>query len=168
MKNKIYNFNVDKKEVKYSQFDRVRELFSTLEKIGKEARNTVIISFDGYDDVPEEIFEIPEIRRWVGKLYKKYPHILYFMNRELEGYNHILSCTFDVEAHLVGHLKTTFDEYLKLGYSEYNMPRQILDIRIPNDELIRMCDKILTYGIKVDDIDGATEIVDYLKNTFSK
>lgn len=42
---------------------------------------SVILSFDGYDREPQELFEIPELRAFIRALTAEWPHWLWFLKR---------------------------------------------------------------------------------------
>lgn len=50
------------------------------------------ISFDGYNNTHEELFEIPEVRNFVYKLDEEFPYWLYFCSKELHGLRTLLYC----------------------------------------------------------------------------
>ena len=66
-------------------------LISTPEMILK-FRMRVDIAFDGYNDVRDELFEIPAVRQFVAKLDAEFPYWLYFMSRSLNGLQCISRC----------------------------------------------------------------------------
>ncbi len=52
----------------------------------------VDISFQGYDDTRQELFEIPEVRNFVYKLDGEFPYWLYFLSKQLVGLKCLLLC----------------------------------------------------------------------------
>lgn len=50
------------------------------------------IAFSGYDNHPEELFEIPEVRNYVYKLDEQFPFWLYFLSKKHLGLQAILLC----------------------------------------------------------------------------
>ena len=50
------------------------------------------ISFDGYNNIHDELFEIPEVRNFVYKLDEEFPYWLYFCSKELHGLRTLLYC----------------------------------------------------------------------------
>lgn len=55
-------------------------------------REKVDIAFQGYDDHPEELFEIPEVRNYVYKLDEQFPFWLYFLSKKHLGLQALLLC----------------------------------------------------------------------------
>jgi hypothetical protein len=53
------------------------------------AKSRVHLIFDGFDDVPEEIYEIEPIRTWMRTFADLVPHFLYFIGDQL-GDNHVV------------------------------------------------------------------------------
>src|SRR5437764_7783508 len=58
----------------------LRHLISSPEII-RQCREHVALSFDGYEDTREELFEIPELRKYVYALDTEFPYWLYFLSR---------------------------------------------------------------------------------------
>lgn len=53
------------------------------EKYGKrKMRSQVMLVFDGYDFDPRELYQIPEVRKWVNRLLTNVPHLFYFLTPE--------------------------------------------------------------------------------------
>ncbi|HQT64291.1 MAG: hypothetical protein B7Z75_04605 [Acidocella sp. 20-57-95] len=50
------------------------------------------ISFYGYDQDPRELFEIPEVRKYVYKLDEKFPYWLFFLSKSHFGLQCLLLC----------------------------------------------------------------------------
>ncbi|MGH7309941.1 MAG: chlororespiratory reduction 6 domain-containing protein [Candidatus Rokuibacteriota bacterium] len=58
----------------------------------REYRERVDMAFQGYDADPRELFEIPEVRRFVAALDDAFPYWLYFLSREYMGLQAIAFC----------------------------------------------------------------------------
>jgi len=58
----------------------------------REYRQRVDVSFHGYDTDARELFEIPEVRRFVAALDDAFPYWLYFLSRECLGLQAIALC----------------------------------------------------------------------------
>jgi hypothetical protein len=52
----------------------------------------VAIAIDGYNDDPRQLFEIPEVRDYVGKLDAGFPYWLFFLTKTSESLWMILLC----------------------------------------------------------------------------
>lgn len=76
----IYIHKVLKKEILAGDITRLSKKIKNLEKEGKKSKGGLIILFDGYNYDPREIYQIPQIRNFVRKLYEKHPYFIYFMN----------------------------------------------------------------------------------------
>lgn len=55
----------------------------------------VDLSFSGYDNTREELFEIPEVRRYVHALDAQFPFWLYFLSRHFMGLQCLAYCYLD-------------------------------------------------------------------------
>jgi hypothetical protein len=62
-------------------------------------RERVDIRFDGFNDDPRELWEIPEVRSFVERLDQQFPYWLYFLSRHGTGLLAIVRCF------LLPHLK---------------------------------------------------------------
>ena len=61
-------------------------------EVAKSYKEKVDIAFHGYDNRPEELFEIPEVRNFVYKLDEQFPFWLYFLSKEYLGLQALLLC----------------------------------------------------------------------------
>ncbi|MBM3841438.1 MAG: DUF1817 domain-containing protein [Verrucomicrobia bacterium] len=55
-------------------------------------QTNVDVSFSGYEDTRDELFEIPEVRNYVYALDAKFPFWLYFLSRYFTGLQCITYC----------------------------------------------------------------------------
>ena len=71
----------------------IRRLAATEETL-RHAANKLDFVFDGYDDDPREVYQIPEIRNWVDLALRDIPHLTYFLylGSEAQGIQTIVSC----------------------------------------------------------------------------
>jgi hypothetical protein len=72
-------------EVERGDLARVCDLLSAL-TISKETaefgEGRLMFFFSGWDDDPREIWEIPDIRAWYGKLTEVFPYWLHFAEKQ--------------------------------------------------------------------------------------
>lgn len=54
-------------------------------KMARHFRDKVDISIFGYQDDPRELFELPEVRKWVRKLDREFPYWFFFLSKEMPG-----------------------------------------------------------------------------------
>lgn len=69
----------------------LNQLLESRESI-REFCQRVDISFSGYENTPEELFEIPEVRNYVYALDAEFPFWLYFLSREFTGLQCLALC----------------------------------------------------------------------------
>lgn len=69
----------------------LKHLISSRELI-RANRLNVDVSFSGYDNTREELFEIPEVRNYVYKLDGEFPFWLYFLSRSFMGLQCLAYC----------------------------------------------------------------------------
>ena len=75
-------------------FMTLKHLISSRENIRANILN-VDISFSGYDNTREELFEIPEVRSYVHALDVEFPYWLYFLSRHFMGLQCLAYCYLD-------------------------------------------------------------------------
>lgn len=74
-----------------SALSTLNQLIESRDSI-REFCERVDISFSGYDETSEELFEIPEVRSYVHALDAKFPFWLYFLSREFMGLQCLAYC----------------------------------------------------------------------------
>lgn len=77
-------FFISKNEIELCSTYRLEEQIKELKKAGKKGKNSLLLSYMGYDNDPREVFMIPEIITYFRKVFSKYPEVFYFL--EIEGY----------------------------------------------------------------------------------
>lgn len=91
-------YQVTREEIEAHDQEGVLELFATLKQYGRAVRGRVAIIFDGYNHLPQEIFEIPDIREWVAGLLQKMPYCLYCLTPIENNLQVLVACASDVRA----------------------------------------------------------------------
>lgn len=94
--------------------DRLLSLSDSFEFTNKFASNMTII-FEGYDNDPRELHQIPECRHFFGQLTEKWPYWFHFMEKSGAGFDLIfqLLCSVtvvQVDRGMVGFQFTDPDE----------------------------------------------------------
>lgn len=95
-----FNFTVivvDRKSVVYGNVNHPLKVLRDLEKSDLDLKGKIIITFEGFDDDPRDLFEVPEVRRWVSRLVKRKPHLFYFLSADTYTMLFILACLFEYE-----------------------------------------------------------------------
>lgn len=160
----LLTYVVKKDDVDRLDMKNLDKFFKVVTKLGHHVRQSVVIIFNGYDDIPDELFTIPEVRKFVAKMFKRYPYILYYINKELEGHHWLLSSIADeVEAVFKGDLEVTkmnaFELFEKFGT---DTPKMRIGLVFKEDHLIQILAPIIKHGVQINDKQGATEIaIDY-------
>ncbi|MFD4368349.1 hypothetical protein [Rhodococcus sp. NPDC058521] len=86
---------VTREEIETGDTDRVLALLNALTdtpEIARRAQGTVDLRFDGWDDEPDEPFEIDEIRDYVGKLDDRFPYWLFFGDTRTMSLQTVTQC----------------------------------------------------------------------------
>ncbi|GKS12893.1 hypothetical protein YDYSY3_38930 [Paenibacillus chitinolyticus] len=160
----LYLMQIAKTSIDQMSFAFMDICLAYLNQQGPMAAGTVITMIDGYNDVADDIYVIPEIRKWMTALLQKYPYLLYFINRSLDSHINILSCIGNVVIGHVGEPNLTPKEYVRRGINPLTdvAPRRLV-ITLPDDIYARMETSLLDYGQRVKDPNGAYETIKMIK-----
>lgn len=71
--------NISRQEVESQDLTPIKKALATFKVAGLQGRQKLGILFDGYNDVVEEIYEIPEIRAYCMKIVEEYPWVYYYL-----------------------------------------------------------------------------------------
>jgi hypothetical protein len=145
---RLFIYNVDKEsEILPLNYEGISEFISTLDKLGgRKSFSSALIYFDGYNDVTDELHEIIEVRKYVKGLFDRFPHLLYYINFELEGHHVLLSSLLDFQSVSVGERLTPIQLTEKYGFDHANIPKNNVFLRMPNDLLRHMEESILAHA----------------------
>jgi hypothetical protein len=146
-------------EVIKNNWKSLDDFFKILTRLGEHARQSCVITCSGYDDIPDELYEIAEVRKFVQKLFRRYPYILYYINRQVEGDHWLLGCIADEVRAIVPqeHRLSASELAEKFGYR--NIPQHQLSLLFNGNNLAKILRPILDHGKKIGDIEGAKDIV---------
>ncbi|MDH6674348.1 hypothetical protein M2277_005040 [Paenibacillus sp. LBL] len=132
--------------------------------MGKSARQRVLPLFSGYDHIPDEVYEIKEIRQWVGMVFEKLPYLLYYISTEGQLDRLLLACIMDVESLFVGEKLSPDQLILEQGVRRLeDLPQIPLKITIPTDRFKKMCKSISSHGKTLNDVQGANKVIKHLE-----
>lgn len=161
----IHWYAIEKNETLSKNLTGIEKLLKVLKLKGKDARQSVTLTFSGYDHVPDEIFEIEEIRKFVKVLLHKHPYIFYYLAQDTECLQNIILCYCDFETLFIGE-KKPISEYPLEQIMNNELPQQNVYINIDNKTLLKWKKEVRKYGIKVNDLEGAEKVIDAIDNIF--
>lgn len=153
-------YQISKEEVLSGDMKQIGDFMKLINRLGSHARQRCAIMCSGYDDVPDELFEIKEVRKYVHKLFKKFPYLLYYINTEIEAQHWLMSSLADeVEYVLQGDYSVkqmnAFELYEKFGT---NTPTFQALLTFKDNRLTGILQPIIDHGKKIGDKEGATKI----------
>lgn len=76
----IYLMDIPREAVEGGRLEPAIREFEKLSK--RNFRSRVMLNFSGYDFDPREVYQIPEVRKWVNRLITNVPHLFYLISRE--------------------------------------------------------------------------------------
>ena len=75
----MYFCPVSKEEAEKCDLRRMEKNFENMRETGIKGKGTLVISFDGYDNDPREIYQIPECKEFMIKLLAAVPYMFYYL-----------------------------------------------------------------------------------------
>lgn len=133
---------ISKSEVINNNFDKIKRSIAILNKAKKWAKCKIMLTFDEYEDDQREIYEIPEIRKYVKKIWEECNHIFYFLTTIEHNNSVIYACINDFESVKINGINKTA-------------------LHILENEKIRKntIESMAKYGVLINDVDGVREIL---------
>lgn len=161
----LYVIQIPRLDVENDDIGMITHYIKQFEKI-KAPSQCAEITFSGYDETTDEVFEIEAIRKWVTKLLRQVPEILYYTSIHMGTTTRLLACVYDIETVSPKRMNAyQANEYtMKHGVQQ----QQPIVITIPEDERMRLYGAIKSYGLKRKDLHGAGAIVNALKEVFDR
>lgn len=154
----FYIFEASKEEIELLKFERFNELLTQLKKLGKEARSTLFIMFNGYEDIPEEaLCDIPDILKWFAEFVKRNPELFYFLSTQLKGDRIIASTLSDGEG-----TKSKREHYKEKIDPTMHLREQLL-LKSPDGIREKIIKGVRDYGHSVNDLAGAEDTLTVFK-----
>jgi len=146
--------NVTKPEVRAKDYSTIAKLFDKFHQLKKEARGKLILQFAGYEDTPEEIYEIKEIRDYVMGMFQRWPEMFYFLTQKDIIYKVILACIVDVSILVKGAEKKGID---KVIFEQEQLTPVHFTLSIPDNIKETIQVKLREYGKKIGE---SEEVID--------
>lgn len=159
-------YHISKEEVLTKNMKEINDFMKLVTRLGVHARQSCAILCSGYDDVPDELFEIQEVRDYVDKLFKRHPYILYYVNTELETEHWLLS---SMANEINSMYQGSFEEKNMNAYELFdrfgtNTPRFHSLLTFERGDLAKILKPILDHGKKIGDKEHSERIaVEYAK-----
>lgn len=166
---KMFILNVEKSEVVHKQYESVAKILKMLKS---NPNGELLISFNGYDDVVDEIYEIPAIRKWVEKMFQKFPYILYYFT-ELSNYENarmLIACVSDVSSMIEGTKQEAFEKAKEVydnpsKYGLEDIPQIGLSIYAKKELVENIVKSTIAYGTTEEEVNKAKRrLSEILKN----
>jgi len=141
---------ISKDEILTRDFRRLDKFIKLLQECKTKSRQKIMITFMGYDNTPQEIYEIKAIRLFMEKLFRKYPYILYFINNFESNAGLLLACIADIKMQ-VDIDRKPFMEYMGSKEKFMNRPQQqqSVELSLPEIRCLNIISDIVEYGLSI-------------------
>ncbi|RHW36001.1 hypothetical protein D1B31_18100 [Neobacillus notoginsengisoli] len=150
-------FQLNKQEVTSLQFDRLLKEIKSVENNSTKGFSSIALTIDGYNDVVEELYELPHVRRYFNRLIKKLPHFLYYVNPFTRMPPQIIGALSDYTKVAFGVLETPA-AVLKRDGNLDNVGKHSVSFSLPPDIGYKMIDAIVAHADKVEFKDKDNEL----------
>ncbi|PGF05262.1 hypothetical protein [Bacillus toyonensis] len=159
--------HVQREEVEGAIYSRIMKHIRNIDKRESRGYASLIITFNGYDDIPDSVFEIMDIRKYVQGLFSRVPHLLFYMANMPEVRENMLLCICDFQKLGANH-GLSYEELLEMTLEDPDsIPKEQIVISISDSKRRNLAETLRKYGNKVKKQDEAQEVIQWLNNTFS-
>ena len=163
---RFFFYSVDKdKELFKMNFEGLDLFFKTLDSQGRKGIGHAMVLIDGYNDVTTELFEVPQVRKYVKEMFNRYPHLLNYIDFDLEGHHWLLASWLDMLA-VHGGKKMTFEEHIKKFGPHMPMPRFNIRLDMPKEKLNSTISTMRAHGRKIRADRNVEQQVNRLRSIF--
>lgn len=150
----IVPYQFSKEDILSENFTVIDSLMNTATQVGKGMRETIVLGCKGYDDIPDELHEIPEVRNYIDSLFNRYPHLPYYLFKNDDADAWIFACIGEVR-YLNGKTELTTSQLIE-KYGSYNdIPAQPFSVKLSKEELFPLLKATISHGRKNKDAQGA-------------
>lgn len=155
-------YKISKEEIETGDMKGLDKFFKTILRVGSPLRQSCSIICGGYDDIPDELYEIPEVVKFVKKMFRRFPYILYYISTETESDHWLISSMADSltsKADIEIKKMNANQVFEKYGF---DTPRVEAMLVFEGDNLSNIIKPILDHGKKIGDVENARKIaIDY-------
>ncbi|MFS0557489.1 hypothetical protein [Brevibacillus sp. 179-C9.3 HS] len=147
----ILIFQLEKGEVTHQKFERLLSFIADLDKRQDKGFGSLMLAIDGWDHVPEELYEIPQVRKFMVKLIRMIPHLLFYLNPVNQMPYQLLASLSDVQKFY--HGPVTMPEYIQGQHDAL--------IKLPREMATLMLNAIKQHAetVQFDDKDGELPVI---------
>lgn len=166
----LFIYNIDKEnELLKKDYEGIGTFLRTLDKLGgRKSFGSAMILFDGYNDVADELHEIKEVREYVKELFERFPHILYYVNFELEGHHVLLSSLLDYVSLSKNEKMSPIEIEKRYGLDPKNRPKHLMYLTMPRVLLEKLQIATIEHGKKMKRKDLGEKLAYKLGKIFNK
>ena len=155
----LIQYNVSRKEVEQSQFDRLREMLSSFAEIGATARGSLLFCFNGWDFDERSLAEIPEVSAYIKQVLIEFPFLWYFTRIDYSQHLFVALCPCTMVS------SPLFGKIADMPQGERRMVQ--LDIDAAERLFADITGAVLSYGVLVGDLPGAREVLREWRETLN-
>lgn len=134
---KIFILSVYKEHIINGQLQFYLDQLDVFEIQKSGNRNAICITFEGFDEDPRDIYDIPKIRTWFYQLYEKKPYLFYFLSNFdgfylLNMYRTLLPLKSKGDPKLLNKIiKDSLDiskEFKDSNQTQYEVVKRLMDV----------------------------------------
>lgn len=117
-------------------------------RLARNHKDKVDISIFGYRDDPRELYEIPEVRRWVNKLDRQFPYWFFFLSKKMPGLGFITLALCDYSRRPDGKPeleKSSWARFMDAHFTAMNQICESLEFSV--EEIKELSEDVIAYYI---------------------
>lgn len=151
-------YQFSKEEIQSRNFDNIDTILNVVGQVGKGASESVLLGCTGYDDTPEALYDIPEVRNYIQEIFERYPHILYFLYKNDGASFWIDACMGSTHSFNLKNKYSKSKLIEKFGSID-RVPPEAISILFDKPYVANMLKQTISYGRRNKDWRGAMSIV---------
>lgn len=160
----LYALAIPKEHVLTSNFTMLHTIVKKVKDEPNAGYDSMLISFDDYNDTPDEIYEITEIRAWVKRAFKSYPHLLYFITNMEQNRGMLIACVSDIS--FDSSKRMSINQMIAEGVDITNRPQ--IGVSITHNKFTdNIINKSIRYGVSKGYSNKSDEFIDWYRSVFS-
>jgi hypothetical protein len=149
----LVQIGMTRNEVRNQDFSRLYEVLDAISEIGRPAKSTLVLTFDGWDFDKRTLAEIPEVSQYIKRVVEDYPHIWYFLLAELTPYIFVSLVPYTM------YSSPLFPKPVDTPPDLPNEKRLVqFDLATASKQIDTLVKAVLTYGVTIKDQSGALEV----------
>lgn len=163
---KVVSLVVTKDMIESNSILDVAKAIYKFEELGFDAFQKVAVVFHGYDSTSVEVWEMPEVRKWVNRLVNKIPYLFYYIEQEyFQTQQTLMLCLCDYESIYAGDRKSP-EEWGEEMVPVDELPKHGMKIHVHRKSMLEMFSEIRKHAKVIKKGSNATKLISEMSKRY--